>query len=251
MTTEQTQGTTDVTSMHGSEALRAGPTWKAIYRLLTVGGLATVALTLIAIRWIDLPLALWIHAHGLDTHLWMRWLLDTPIAATPVAMIYLLVYVIRRRGAPASRAEQDWSVVSIALLVSLEVKSVLKLVFGRTWPREVMNVGAPKSLSYDCVASHGYVSDGIHFFNFFQGADKQYSAFPSGSTVSLLAMVIPIMIIYPRLRWPLAIFTATSLVFFVLTNTHFVGDIVAGLYVGLICGSVPMAMRADRLGGLP
>ncbi|UPG85815.1 phosphatase PAP2 family protein [Luteibacter aegosomatis] len=223
--------------------------WAMINRLLFIGGAVTLVLTLVSIRWIDLPLASWIHAHGLDSRLWMRWFLDTPIVATPVAMIYMLIYIVRRKRSAATRGEDDWFLVSAALLVSLEVKYVLKLAFGRTWPREVMNVGAPKSASFDCVASHGYLNDGIHLFNFFQGADKQYSAFPSGSTVSLIAMVVPIMALYPRFRWPLVAFSAVSLLFFVLTNTHYLGDVVAGLYVGLLCGLVPLAMRADRLAG--
>lgn len=247
---ESKQGTPHMASITASTPPHAWPTWRAVYRLLTLGGIVTAVVVILSIRWIDLPLASWIHAHGLDTHLWMRWLLDTPIVATPIAMLYMIVYIVRRRHTPALRAEHDWFIVSIALLISLEVKSVLKLMFGRTWPREVMNVGASKNLS-DCVVSHGYVNDGIHLFNFFHGADKQYSAFPSGSTASLIAMVVPIMIIYPRARWPLIAFTAVSLAFFVLTNTHFVGDILAGLYVGLICGCVPMALRADRMAGRP
>lgn len=235
-------------STTAANPLRIDPSWSAVYRLLALGGLATTVLAVISIRWVDLPLALWIHAHGVDAHLWMRWLLDTPIVATPIAIIYMIVYIVRRRRAPALRTEHDWFIVCTALLISLEVKSALKVVFGRTWPREVMNVGASKSLS-NYVSSHGYVNDGIHLFNFFHGADKQFSAFPSGSTASLVAMVIPIMTIYPRFRWPLIAFTVISLTFFVLTNTHYVGDIVAGLYVGLVCGYVPMAMRADRLRG--
>ncbi|MBB3228868.1 hypothetical protein FHW69_003513 [Luteibacter sp. Sphag1AF] len=227
----------------------AGPTdhlaWRNVFRIMVWGLLITVPLSLACILWVDRPLAVWIHLHGLDTHLWMRSFLDVPIVLTPVAMIYAIVYVLRRSSRPASRGESEWFVVSLSLLVALEVKSVLKLAFGRTWPREVMNVGAPQSRAYDCIASHGFINDGIHTFNAFQGADKQYSAFPSGSTVALLAVVIPLMAMYPRWRLPLIVFSVISLLFFVMTNTHFVGDVVAGIYVGLICGYVPVAMLGD------
>jgi len=225
-------------------------TWNQVYTLFAIGGIVTVAMALVSIKWLDLPLATWIRAQGLDTHLWMRTLLDTPIVATPVAIIYVLVYVIRRRWSIPSRGERDWLAICLSLLVSLEVKSVLKLTFGRTWPREVVNFalanrGGTKVRAYDCVASHGYLNDGIHLFNFFHGADKEYSAFPSGSTISLLAMVIPIMAIYPRTRWPLGLFSVISLCFFILTNTHYLGDVIAGIYVGLLCGFVSVVMRNE------
>jgi hypothetical protein len=228
-------------------------TWKQVYKLFAIGGLFTIAMALISIKWLDLPLATWIHAQGLDKHLWMRTLLDTPIVAAPVAILYVLVYVTCRRWSAPSRGERDWLMICVALLVSLEIKSVLKLTFGRTWPREVMNFAlankdGTKARAYDCVASHGYLNDGIHFFNFFHGADKEYSAFPSGSTVSLLAMVIPIMAIYPRTRWPLGLFSVTSLCFFLLTNTHYLGDVIAGVYVGLLCGFAAVVMRNEDVG---
>lgn len=229
-----------------------GPSWRALGRFIALGGVVTIALTMAAVRWVDLPLALWIHGQGLDGHLWMRTFLDTPIIATPIAVIYALVYVARRARSRPSRAERDWFLVSLTLLVSLQVKSVLKLTFGRTWPREVMNVsisggGSAKSAAYDCVSTHGYINDGIHLFNFFHGSEKQFAAFPSGSTASLVAMVIPIMAMYPKLRWPLMVFSAVSMCFFILTNTHFLADVIAGLYVGVLCGGVCVAMRNDDL----
>jgi membrane-associated phospholipid phosphatase len=133
-------------------------------------------------------------------------------------------------------------VISSTLLVACQLKNLLKIAFGRTWPREVKDVSVSSVDTVTGLASRGYVNDGIHAFHPFAGAAKPFAAFPSGSTAALIAVVVPVMLLYPRTRWPLLIYSAVSLLSFVVTNTHFVGDIIAGLYVGTTCGLVAVAI---------
>jgi hypothetical protein len=216
--------------------------WRLTSRLLLAGAPLTFFLTLACILWVDLPLARLIHAKGWDRFFWMRRFLDTPIVTAPAAAAYMGVYVVRRCRGRAGTNEKIWFIISAVLLVTLQLKNMLKIVFGRTWPREVTDpsVGAAPCA---CIApSRGFLNDGIHAFHAFGGSSKPFSAFPSGSTATLIAVVLPLVLLYPRTRIPLTVFTALSLFSFVITNTHFVGDVVAGIYLGALCGSVGVAL---------
>ncbi|MBB4133353.1 membrane-associated phospholipid phosphatase [Xanthomonas campestris] len=123
---------------------------------------------------------------------------------------------------------------------------MLKRMFGRTWPRDVSDPG-PAVLANCPPPSLGYINDGIHSFHFFGGNSKPFLAFPSGSTVMLLAIVVPLCVAFPRVRIPLIVFTVFSLFCFVLTNTHFVADVIAGVYVGGVIGLIASGALPARI----
>lgn len=198
------------------------------------------------ISFVDLPLALWINERGLDQHKWMLFFLSTPVVLAPLGGLYVLVYVVRRAWSEPSQRERGFLTISIALLASMAVKDMLKRMFGRTWPRNVVDPG-PDMISACPPPSLGYINDGLHSFHFFGGTSKPFLAFPSGSTVMLLAIILPFCAMYPRARIPMAAFVTISLTCFVLTNTHFISDVVAGAYVGMVAGLVAIqATRAHR-----
>lgn len=199
-------------------------------------------MTLVCVLWVDLPVAQLIHRNGLDRYLWMRWFLDTPIVVAPVAAIYMSIYIARHFGGQPGSQERIWFIISSAFLATLQIKNMLKLVFGRTWPREVIDPSLSASQCACIPQSRGFVNDGIHAFHIFGGDSKQFTAFPSGSTVALIAIVVPIISLYPRTRTPLALFSILSAAAFIITNTHFVSDVIAGVYVGAVCGYVTLAM---------
>ncbi len=225
-------------------------TWHDAARLILIGAPIATVTTLVCVFWVDLPLATWLHGHGWDSHAWMRWLMVTPIVLVPMAGLYLLVHVLRRSCGSVTRHEHVAFVLCSGLLVSQEIKDMLKRAFGRTWPRDVSDLGtAPPSA--DCApASLGYINDGLHSFTLFAGATKPFQAFPSGSTSALLTVALPIMVLYPRTRLPLGVFLLASLSSLVITNTHFLGDIFGGVYVGAvaacICLAVLGAPRGER-----
>ncbi|GGA81772.1 hypothetical protein GCM10011521_20140 [Arenimonas soli] len=173
--------------------------------------------------------------------------LSAPILIAPGAALFLVVHAIRRGYGRGGQVERAYAVIAATLLVALAVKDMLKRAFGRTWPRNVVDPG-PEAISSGCSPSSlGYINDGLHGFHAFAGVTKPYQAFPSGSTVVLLATVLPLMALYPRLRLPLAIFSLVSFCAYVLTNTHFIGDVVAGAYVGAVAGMIATAtIRSGR-----
>lgn len=222
-----------------------GLTWQTATQVILIGAPLALLLSLACIYWLDLPAALWIHEHSLDTYAWMLILLGTPIALSPAAGLYLIIYAIRRGTCNVSFYERAYCIVSATLLASLAVKDMLKRAFGRTWPRNVIDPGS-EPLPQGCGSpSLGYINDGIHAFHAFGGTSKPFQAFPSGSATVLIAVVVPLMVLYPRLRGALAMFSLVSLVAFVLTNTHFIGDVIAGTYVGVVAGVIASAMIRD------
>lgn len=215
--------------------------WRLVRQFLGYGGLVSVSATLVCIAWIDLPLAKYVNSVGVDQHLWMRRFLDIPIVVSPLALLYVLVHIAR----PTTRHTllgRKLYIVSVAMLVALQVKTLLKILFGRTWPRAVEDVVVGTHPGADAAAqSTGYINDGIHTFNFFGGSAKLYAAFPSGSTTVLLAALVPLGFVFPRARPTLAALGLVSLCAYVLTNTHFVGDVLFGAFVGTCCGLVAVA----------
>ena len=204
----------------------------------TAIGLPIIVIACLAcIQWVDLPVATWIHASRLDTHAWMLVLLSVPVVVGPVAGLFLLVYAIRRYWGTPGQWERITFILSASLLASVAIKDMLKRMFGRTWPRDVSDPG-PAVMANCPPPSLGYINDGFHSFHFFGGNSKPFLAFPSGSTIMLLALVIPLCVVLPRARVPLFAFTAFSLICFVLTNTHFVSDVIAGVYVGAVVGLI-------------
>lgn len=220
--------------------------WREAARFLVFGAMIVLFICILAILYIDLPVALWIHRRGLDSHLWLRHLLTVPAVLAPVGGAYLLVYLARRLRYSPSRLEHAYFVIACGLLVTLSLKSMLKVAFGRTWPREVADLGSKVPVCDR--PSLGYVNDGIHAFHAFGGSIKAYQAFPSGSTAMLLAVAVPVFGLHPKARPAVAVFVVVSLVAYVLTNTHFIADVVAGAYIGASVGLCALAITSSGRG---
>lgn len=237
----------DLQAVHDSAAGAQRRAWHRSARLIAWGAPLATLLSLACIRWVDLPVARWIHAQGLDDHAWMLWPMSAPIVALPLAGAFLFAYALRRLGDAPGRQERAWFVICTGLLACCTVKDMLKRMFGRTWPRDVADPGPAAAL--DCAAtSHGYLNDGVNAFHAFGGATKAFQAFPSGTTIIVLALALPLCRLYPRVRAPIAVAAAGTIACLLLTNTHFVADIVAGAYVGMVGGLVAcrsMEVRQD------
>lgn len=219
---------------------RPNSQWREVRKFLLFGGAFFILLTVICIKWIDIPLAVWIHEQGLDRHLWMRRFLDIPIVVAPLMFLYVIVY-LASAGRSGSLRSRQWYVISLTMLVALQVRTLLKIFFGRTWPRSVQDVVVGSEPVRSIAESTGYLNDGVHMFNFFGGAAKPYAAFPSGSTTALIAVLIPVGFIYRRASFALATLGVISLASYVITNTHYLGDIIFGLFVGACCGICAVA----------
>ena len=142
---------------------------------------------------------------------------DPLLWAVMLAVVILLVAGCR---AIAGRGLDAWKkaplLCSWALVWALAAVTVLKLAFGRTWP------GA-------------YTEYGVYGFNPFHGGDD-YQSFPSGITAGAASILAVLWILMPRLRVVWGLGLAVVAVGLVMTNSHFVGDVIGGGFLGATTG---------------
>jgi len=117
----------------------------------------------------------------------------------------------------------------LATVVALVLKDQLKYVFGRTFP-ESGETGSPS-----------WIGTGAYGFHPFHGG-AAWASFPSGHTAAVTAAAGVLWQRVRALRWVWG--SAVVLVALALfgTDYHFVGDIVAGAYLGVGCAATVLTL---------
>lgn len=183
---------------------------------------ATALVSILAILWIDRPLALFLHEHR-------EW---KPAAetvqrlgfGTPYLVSFGLAFIALRWGGllPRLRPWAGWmreaSLVPAFFLASIAASGLavdlLKIVFGRTRPKLLF-------------------ADGTYDFGWL-GLAADYWSFPSGHTAVVAALATALWCLWPRhflFYITLASVVAASRV---VTGAHFLSDVVAGAFVAVL-----------------
>ncbi len=123
----------------------------------------------------------------------------------------------------------------LAVLVAIAIKDELKYAFGRLWPETWVD------------NNPSWIHDGAYGFFPFHGRQGWFS-FPSGHTTLITAPVAALWGRLPRWRPVLAIPVALVMVGLFGADYHFVGDMVAGLYLGAVCGAGSAALLSKLPG---
>lgn len=196
----------------------------------------TVILVVVCYLWVDRPVALLAHETSrlvLLVPLPRR----IPVLGAPLAGAALLALALRavmRR--PLTRAYVVLLLCTVSFFVAEGLKTYLKAAFGRTWPESWMGPNI------------SFIRDGAYGFDPFHGGPA-YTDFPSGHMMVVCAVVTVLWFCYPKFR-PFyilcALVTATLLV---VTNFHFVSDLIAGTFLGISIGWITMVMW--RVGAEP
>jgi membrane-associated phospholipid phosphatase len=160
--------------------------------------------------------------HRPPPFIWLTWIVEPlpAIAAVVLAVAGLAVLAGWRPGYWARVA----IATSVALLVAISIKDELKYAFGRTWPETWLTPHNPS-----------WISDQVFGFSPFHGGPG-WGSFPSGHMTAITAPVAVLWQALPRLRvvWlALPILVAVGLLG---ADYHFLGDIIAGSYLGTACG---------------
>lgn len=104
---------------------------------------------------------------------------------------------------------------AIVVPVSYLLKMFLQFAFGRTHIRYWLNNGGPIE------------------FNWFTSLAK-FPCFPSGHMTVITAFLTTIWLFYPRCRLFVIVALFTLAFSLVITNYHFLGDVVAGFWCGIV-----------------
>jgi membrane-associated phospholipid phosphatase len=173
--------------------------------------------------WVDRPLALFVHAQLQHYDLFAR-LTYIPEVLTPLVLLaFAAVGLHALLGCKLPKLETVAVLAGASLAVSDAVKDKLKFAFGRTWPETwVRN-------------NPSFIHDGVFGFNPFQGGPG-FAAFPSGHTSAICAVMTVLWLCYPRFRLLYATAMAAVAIGLVGADFHFLGDVIAGGFLGISIG---------------
>jgi membrane-associated phospholipid phosphatase len=190
----------------------------------------TLVLCVICYLWIDRPVALLaydLQLLDLRYGLFFR----VPVVMAPLAGLALLVLAVRAlMNRPLTRPLVAMLLCALSFFVTEGLKIYSKNAFGRTWPESWMG-GFNRS----------FIRDGVYGFHPFHGGPA-YTAFPSGHTAAVCAIVSVLWVWYPRYRPLYVLLVLATAIGLVVTNLHFVGDVIAGIFLGISVGWITTAM---------
>ena len=193
-------------------------------QLLFALGLTTLAVW-ICYAWLDRPIAWFVHDHALPRIYLLLQLTHLPDGIVVASAIVLLLAPLRvgfRR--PVGRGERVLLGISASVALAVFVKNFLKFVFGRAWPETWID------------HNPSLIHDHVYGFFWFQSSPGFHS-FPSGhTTVTFAAMSVLWLWLPARWRWLPVVPCALVIVGLLGMDYHFLGDVVAGAFMGSVCG---------------
>jgi membrane-associated phospholipid phosphatase len=196
----------------------------ALLQRTVVALLVCAALVTLCYFFVDEPFARFSYSQNFRRVELLKWLTYTPAYLENLAPVVLVLVAVRRAWGPWSRLERTLFCAALALLVAEALRESLSFVFGRYWPETWVD-NNPSLIGNDAY--------GFHPFH----TGRAYESFPSGHTARICAVMMVVWVAYPRLWW-LSVLVCLSVVVGLLgMDYHFVGDVVAGAFVGSITGA--------------
>lgn len=183
-----------------------------------------VAAAAISYAWLDRPIALFFHKEMARPESFAK-LTVVPNPAVTVAMLaFIVLGLMSLVGRALSRLQTCTLLCSLSLIVAEVTKTQLKFLFGRTWPSTWVN------------DNPSFLRDGVYGFNFLRGSGDGYASFPSGHTGAACAVIAVLWVYYPAWRVVYVLGALAVSVGLVVTNYHFLSDVIVGAFVGVSSG---------------
>jgi membrane-associated phospholipid phosphatase len=185
-------------------------------------------LVVICYNFVDRPVARYVHNHQFNEIETLKSLtLPPPIVQTwsPLAMVLLVAMHV---FGPWRRWQQVLFLACLSLIVADQFRESLGQLCGRYWP-ETWHDNNPS-----------YLGTGTYGFDPFRPSDDSGS-FPSGHAARIVGFLSLFWIAWPRTRWLCVLIALPMLVALVGMNYHFVGDVVAGAFLGGVVGTYTAA----------
>jgi membrane-associated phospholipid phosphatase len=183
-----------------------------------LSALLAFVLTLFCVLFIDLPVALFVKTYLYSNSRWSQLTSNLPDLLSVVVVLAtaagLWTYLVRSRRGIYDHMTSLAKVITWSAPVSYATKHFLKYVFGR------------------CNTRRWVVEPAEYGFYWFQRRPS-CDGFPSGHMVVMVTLLAALWRFYPRTR-PYCVAAASVLaVALVVTNYHFVSDVLAGAYLGV------------------
>jgi membrane-associated phospholipid phosphatase len=191
---------------------------------------ATAAAVTLCVLYLDIPLARACRPLFRRNSLWGRLTADIPdllqLAVVIITVIFALLYFYRVHRRIFNRFTWFCLLTACAVPVSFALKALFKFLFGR--------VNARYWLSHP----DAYRFDWLH-------GSGNFSGLPSGHMAVYAALAACIWSCYPRYRPHVLLGGLALSAALIATNYHFLGDVVAGVYLG-VCVAVFTARLLER-----
>jgi membrane-associated phospholipid phosphatase len=200
-----------------------GPLFK-LWCLMLAAALIGVA---ICIRWLDVPVAMAFLGNANRFSGLGRGLSSTVLIFGEMLLITVLAIARLMRGDLPEFGKALFVASCASLSAYVANDHVLKFIFGRENPL-VLFQGIPP-----------------HVFNFFQG--DQHSSFPSGHMVMATAFAVAMIRLQPRTLPILTILLFIGAAALVIGDWHFIGDVIAGIFVGATAGLVAGELWSEHV----
>ena len=201
------------------------PDFKRLLRRSLVAVLLGTMLIALCYWFVDQPVSYFVHDERFGRRFeFLKWLTYPPPIVQDWFPLVLVLLMIRRAWGPFHRCELTLLAAGIAVIVADQFKQSMALVFGRTWPDTWID------------NNPSLIRDGVSNFNPFHGG-RGYTSFPSGHTARTLAAAAVVWIAFPWWRWAAVAASLAVAVGLIGMNYHFVGDVVAGGFVGALVGT--------------
>jgi membrane-associated phospholipid phosphatase len=195
---------------------------------LLIGGLSII----FCYFFVDRQVAWFVHDHRFYSDEFLVWPATISEWLTYLAIAGIIAVAAWRIWRPGGRLQTLLVAIAANLVATNVLKSLLKGVFGRTWPESWL--GDNPSL----IANGVYGFFPLHF-------DKAHGSFPSGHAAAALAVISILWLSQPRWRWLYTVLGISICAALVLLNYHFVSDVIAGAMLGAATGY--FAVRVFRL----
>jgi membrane-associated phospholipid phosphatase len=192
--------------------------------------LAALAVTTVAvivcIAYIDRPVAEFfdVHLRGAP-RVWINRALAPVDLIVVMALLFLLACGMR---VVFGGALAPWTRTPLlccwAAMLATAAETIFKQLFGRGWPDPT------------------YVRDHVYGFHWLRGG-PHWESFPSGTAAISFAVATVLWIAAPRWRAFAVAATSILCVAVVVINGHWVGDVIAGAFLGVTIGWITVAMQ--------
>ena len=200
------------------------------FRLWLFAFLLCIVATLLSMAYIDRPVADYVHAHLRYTALF-QWTTRAFAPLLLVPVLALLFLLASGCWLLAGRSLALWTrtplLCSWSVAWSVSTTIVLKHVFGRSSPYP------------DYVVHRIYELRPFH-------ADSAHLAFPSGTMAVSGAMLSVIWLRYPGLRIAIMLILLFLALALVITNSHWLADVIGGLFLGVSVGTMTVPLSEQQ-----
>jgi membrane-associated phospholipid phosphatase len=189
--------------------------------------LLTTLLLVLSVRYLDVPVALFVRENLYANAHWSRLTSELPDLLLLVVFLTTLgslgMYLVRSNKGIYDTATNFAKVITWAAPASYLVKILLKWVFGRVNTRYWLE------------------NQQLYEFHWFHGGDG-FESFPSGHMLVVVTLLAVCWRFYPRVR-PYCVITGALLaVALVATDYHFLSDLLSGAYAGVLVEGVVFRM---------